>query len=195
MTESGFLTLIHTNPVNTALLERLPALGLHQCYLTAGCLFQTVWNHRSGKAPDADIRDYDVFYFDTDLSWEAEDAVIRRVDGCTRDLGVKVEVRNQARVHLWYAERFGRPRAPLTSSRDGIRGFLVECTCVGVGVRSGELYAPFGLDDLWNGILRPNPVNPEPELFRAKAESYRSRWLWLRVADGCNAIRGIGSRT
>ena len=182
ITGSDFLSLIRANPANAALLERLPALELGQCYLTAGCLFQTVWNHRSNKAPDADILDYDIFYFDTDVSWGAEDTVIRRVDFCTRDLGVKVEVRNQARVHLWYEERFGHKRAPLQSSRDGVRGFLVECTCVGVNVQSGELYAPFGLDELWNGILRPNPVHPEPELFRAKAESCRLRWPWLRVA-------------
>jgi hypothetical protein len=53
------------------------------------------------------VKDYDVFYFDdSDLSWDAEDAVIRRVQEAVADLGVTVEVKNQARVHLWYEQRF-----------------------------------------------------------------------------------------
>lgn len=178
-----FLPLIRTNPANAALLERLPALGLEQCYLVAGCLFQTIWNHRGGKAPCANIHDYDVFYFDRDLSWDAEDAVIQHAAELFGDLNVRLEVRNQARVHLWYEQRFGRPRTPLRSSREGIDNFLVECTCVGIDVETGRLYAPYGLDDLWNGVLRINPLHPDPELFTAKAAGYRARWPWLTVID------------
>jgi len=181
LTTNQFLSLVRTNPVNAALLERLPELGLDQCYLVAGCLFQTVWNQRSGKAPGADIHDYDVFYFDTDVSWEAEDAVIRRAATLFGDLDVEIEIRNQARVHLWYEQRFGRPRPPLTSSRDGIGGFLVECTCVGIEAATGRLHAPHGLDDLWHGILRINPANPELDLFTPKAASYQARWPWLTI--------------
>ena len=43
------------NPHNAALLERLPFLGLPDAWLVAGCLFQTVWNLRSGLAPTAHI--------------------------------------------------------------------------------------------------------------------------------------------
>jgi hypothetical protein len=79
------------NPINAAILERLPQLRLEQCYLTAGCLFQTVWNQRSGYEPQAMIKDYDVFYFDeSDLSWKAEDAVIQRANVLFQDLGISV---------------------------------------------------------------------------------------------------------
>ena len=44
-----------------------------------GCLVQTVWNVLTGRAVDYGINDYDVFYFDPDTSWEAEDAVIRKL--------------------------------------------------------------------------------------------------------------------
>jgi hypothetical protein len=51
---------------------------------------------------------YDIFYCDDrELSWEAEDRVIRLVEETVADLPIRVEVRNQARVHLWYRERFG----------------------------------------------------------------------------------------
>jgi hypothetical protein len=60
-------------------------------FLTAGCLFQAVWNLRSGKAAHADIKDYDIFYFDDgDLSWDAEDAVIREASALLGDLQVSI---------------------------------------------------------------------------------------------------------
>ncbi len=165
------------NPVNCALLSRLPSLQLNQCHLTAGCLFQAMWNRLSGQPPDWGVKDYDVFYFDSqDLSWEAEDAVIQRVQKLCDDLGVTIEVKNQARVHLWYEQRFGSPYPQLVSARDGIDRYLVACTCVGIDVASGEFYAPNGLQDLCSGILRINPRNRHPMLFQQKAGQYRARW-------------------
>jgi uncharacterized protein len=174
-----------SNPANAALLSRLPSLALGQCYLTAGCLFQTVWNRSSGQAANWGVKDYDVFYFDErDLSWDAEDAVIQRVAALAGDLGIRVETRNQARVHLWYEQRFGAGYPKLASTRDGINRYLISCTCVGIEVVSGELYASNGLQDLESGVLRMNPSNPRPNLFRQKAENYRARWPWLTIADG-----------
>jgi hypothetical protein len=42
----AFIACTRTDPVNAALLDRLPALGLPQGHLTAGCLFQAWWNRR-----------------------------------------------------------------------------------------------------------------------------------------------------
>lgn len=176
------VSLARDNPVNRVLLETLPALNLRECHLAAGCLFQAVWNRRSGRPAEWGVKDYDVFYFDdSDLSWEAEDAVIRRVQAATSGLGVHVEVRNQARVHLWYEQRFRAPYPVLHSARDGIDRYLVACTCVGIEVASGELYAPDGLGDLAAGMLRMNPRHPMPEMFMDKARSYQARWAWLRI--------------
>ena len=171
------------NPLNAELLTRLAALALPQCYLCAGSVFQATWNLASGRSADWGVKDYDVFYFDDrDLSWEAEDDVIQRVHASTADLGVQVEVRNQARVHLWFADRFGASYPQLKSTRDGIDRYLVACTCVGIEVATGEVYAPDSLRDLADGVLRLNLRQPAPELFRAKAESYHARWPWLTIA-------------
>lgn len=100
-TPDGFIDLALTNPSNAAILERLEELGTRDTWLVAGCLFQTVWNVLSGQPPAVHINDYDIFYFDgDDLSFEAEDRVIRRAVQLFRDIDAKVEVRNQARVHL-----------------------------------------------------------------------------------------------
>jgi hypothetical protein len=183
MTPSEFSRAVRRNWGVAALLGCLPDLGLPQCHLVAGCLFQTVWNLRSGRAPDSGIRDHDVLYWDADTSWGAEDDAIRRAAALGAEIDLTVEVRNQARVHLWYESRFGAPCPPLGSARAGVDRFLVAGTAVGIAADAGEVYAPFGLGDLAEGVLRMNPRHPRPALFRAKAEDYRTRWPWLRIVE------------
>lgn len=51
-----------------------------------------------------------MFYHDpSDLSHEAEDRAIRAAQALYADLPVRVELRYQARVHLWFEGRFGVP--------------------------------------------------------------------------------------
>lgn len=188
MTPHQFRHLALTNPVNAALMERLPSLRLGDCWLVAGCLYQAVWNKAAGRAAGWGVKDYDIFYYDPDTSWEAEDIAIRRADALFADLGVTVELRNQARVHFWYPQRFGRTIAPIPSAQAGIDGFLVACTCVGLSAE-GVLYAPYGLEDLAAGILRPNPRTPDPVQYRLKVESYRARWPHLR--EGITTKEGL----
>ena len=131
--EQRFVRDVLANRHNKAILERWERLGLPQGWLVAGCLFQTVWNLRSGAPAEARIKDYDIFYFDaTDLGEEAERQVQARVQDVLGDLGVEVEAKNQARVHLWYAAHFGHPYPQLQSATDGIDRFLVPATCVGL---------------------------------------------------------------
>lgn len=183
LTPERLVTIAMTNPINAQIAERLPSLGLSQCMLTAGCLFQAVWNHHSDLPPESGVKDYDIFYFDTDLSWEAENDVIVRTRQLFHDLDAKVDIKNQARVHLWYGERFGRAYPQLESTKDGIDRYLVAGTCIGLDPGTGELYAPYELDDVALGYLRPNPKNIQPDLFHQKATSYQSRWSWLRIVQ------------
>lgn len=129
-------------------------MGLKDFSLTAGCLFQTLWNQLSSKSPEWGIKDYDVFYLYKGLLWEAEDRAAQAVKRATADLPIKVEIKNQARVHLWYRERFGGDYPQLASSRSGIDLYLISFTSVGIDVQDGELYAPNRLSDLAAGVLR-----------------------------------------
>lgn len=183
MTDEDLLAIAAQVPANARLLDVLPGLDLPQAHLAAGCLFQPVWNRRSGRAPGWGIKDFDVFYFDEDLSWEAEDAVIRQASALLGPLADRVEIRNQARVHLWYERRFGRAIAPLQSAREGIDRFLIPCTSIGIELKTRQVYAPNGLEEMSKGILRPNPHTGEFDLFLAKARDYRSRWPWLTIVE------------
>ena len=173
---------------NTVLLEvlsRTAGLALPGWYVTAGCLYQTVWNVVTGRPPTAGIKDYDVFYFDdADLSWEAEDRVIVAARREFAGLPVEVEVRNEARVHLWYEEKFGVPCPPHDSTEAAIDSFAATTCCLGVRLEAGgrwRIYAPHGLADVFNLLVRPNPVLAPREVYEAKAARWREQWPPLTV--------------
>ena len=170
------------DPVCAAVLERMPELGLSEWWLTAGAVFQNVWNALSGLPPGTGIKDYDVFYFDeSDLSWEAEDRIIRAAAELFADIGATIEIRNEARVHLWYEERFGKAISPFTSARDAIDSFAATACCVAL-TRDGQridLYAPFGLDDTIAMHLKPNRRMAPRSVYETKATQYQTRWPQL----------------
>src|SRR5438270_9024423 len=87
-------------------------------------------------------------------SWDAEDVVIRRGAELFADLPVPVEIRNEARVHLWYTDRFAAPAPPpFRSTTEAIDAFAAVCCSVGVTLdsRGGpRVYAPYGLADLFD---------------------------------------------
>lgn len=172
---TAFIRDISLNSANAHILARWEELDLPNAWLVAGCLFQTIWNLRTGRSPGSGIKDYDIFYFDaSDLSESNEQQAQAKANAVFSDLGVTIEVANQARVHVWYPRYFARPYPELASVEDGIKRFLVLETCV--GVRPGQCHAPFGLAGVYAGTLSPNPLTPYPELFAEKVASYRERW-------------------
>lgn len=184
MNQSEFLALALRNPINKTIADELLELALPDAWIVSGCLVQTAWNGQTGRAVDYGIADYDVFYFDADISWQAEDAVIRRMQDRLAHLGVKVEVRNQARVHLWYPQKHALPYPPLRCSTEGIDRFLTKNTQVGIRrARDGyEVYAPNGFGDIADMIVRPNPgANFSKANYEAKAARWKTLWPEIRV--------------
>ena len=184
MNQDEFLAAALRNPVNKAIADELFRLALPGAWIVSGCLVQTVWNVLTARAVDHGIADYDIFYFDPDTSWAAEDAVIRRLQNSFAALGVTIEARNQARVHLWYAEKHGLPYPPLACSTEGIDRFLTKNTQVGLR-RAGdgyEVYAPNRFDDIANMIVRPNPgPNFSAANYGNKAARWKKLWPELTV--------------
>src|SRR6266566_9263502 len=96
--------IVRSAPSLMRVLTTARDLNLPEWLVMSGAVYQRVLNHLTGRAPDYGIRDYDFGYFDpSDVSYEAEDAVIRRVAAAFDEpLKSTVEVRNQARVHRWF---------------------------------------------------------------------------------------------
>ena len=184
MNRDEFLAAALQNPVNKTIADELFRLALPDAWIVSGCLVQSAWNVLTKRAVDYGINDYDVFYFDPDTSWEAEDAVIRRLQGRLTKLGVKVEVRNQARVHLWYPQKHGLPYPALRSSSEGIDRFLTKTTQVGIRCTQDryDIYAPYGFEDIAEMIVRPNPgTNFSRAIYEAKAARWKALWPEITV--------------
>src|SRR5665213_2016649 len=184
MNTDAFLSLALRNPVNGAIADELLHLALPDAWIVSGCLVQTAWNALTNRAVDYGIADYDMFYFDPDFSWQAEDAAIRALRDRLAHLGVTIELRNQARVHLWYPEKHRLPYPPLRCATEGIDRFLTRNTQIGIR-RMGdgyEVYAPNGFDDVATMIVRPNAcANFSAANYMAKAARWKELWPELTV--------------
>lgn len=187
---SAFAQMVLSNPVIETIVERMPRLDVAGCYLAAGALFQTVWNCLDGRDPRTGIADYDLNYFEGgDLSWAAEDRVIRRARDLFADLDVEVdvdvdvEVRNEARVHLWYEARPGVACPPYQSTEAAISTFPNTSSCFGIrpGPDGLVVFAPFGFGDLFAMRTRPNPVLAPRAVYEAKTARWRTEWPRLTV--------------
>ena len=191
---AGLRALLTRNPTLVEVLTRAAMLDLPDWYLVAGCLYRTVWNVVTGRPPESGILDYDLAYFDSsDVSWHAEDEVIQAGCRLFGDLPAPVQIRNQARVHLWYEEKFGVPCPPHDCAEAAIDTFEATTACLGLRLEPGgrwRVYAPHGLGDVFNLVVRPNPVLAPRHVYRAKTTRWRQQWPslivlpWPAHADG-----------
>lgn len=170
------------NRTNLDILARAPDLGVRDWWLTAASLTPTVWNLRSGRAAHQGVRDYDLAYFSEDTSREAEEEVARAAARVFAGLDGTVTVRNQARTHLWYGERFGVGYPPLTTASEGLLREPANAATIGMkctGADFFDIYAPLGLGDVWDMVARPNRALPLAHVY----EELTARWLarWPRL--------------
>lgn len=183
--EQKLAAILAASPSVMAVLEAARAAGLPDWRLFSGAVYQTVWNALTGRAPDYGIADYDLAYFDGgDLSAESEAARGQAVRvRLAAALAPRVEVVNQARVHLWFESEFGRPYPALASTDESLERSLSRAHGVGVRLEHDgtlSIAAPFGLADIFALELRPADPAQIP-LHRRKAESVTARWPEVAV--------------
>jgi hypothetical protein len=176
---------VRADAIAEAILARAGALTMPGWALTAGAIYQNVWNALTGRPPGHSVKDYDLAYYDAaDLSFEAEDAVIRRCAAAFADLPKPVEVRNQARVHLWFEARFGYAKPPYQSTGDAIANYAAPAHMVALRREadgSHTLLAPRGLDDVFAMEIAPASAQAHTADFAQKSRRMQAVWPELRV--------------
>lgn len=175
-----FEDIIRDSPIVMRALEQARELAAPDWRLVSGALYQTVWNALTDRPDGYGLKDLDIAYFDdSDLSWDAEDVVIKRADVVFAGGAVPVEVRNQARVHLWFEERFGDPYAQLGSTDECLERYTTIAHAVGVRLEADgalDVAAPFGLDDIFALRVRANPKCVTPGNYAEKAARAKATW-------------------
>ncbi|MGW8140533.1 nucleotidyltransferase family protein [Sphingomonas sp. 67-41] len=138
--------LAETHPIISEILKRWSAISLPDAWLSGSIIAQARWNESFGFDPLHGIADADLVYFDPmELSETAEAEISRKISEIFHDLPVKMDVKNQARVHEWYRSKFGYSIAPYRSAVAAIATFPTTAAAVGIRNEGGlQIVAPFG---------------------------------------------------
>jgi len=182
---SALAKIVQSDAALMAILRAARDLELPDAWLVSGAIYQTIWNTLTGRPHGYGIRDYDLIYFDgADLSYEAEDRVIKRVNAALPALAERIEVRNQARVHLWYETRFGRPYQALSCSLESLISYAAKTHAVAVRLSADsglEIHAPFGLANIFSMRLVPNTAMDNRATHEEKGARMKALWPELEV--------------
>ncbi len=161
------------------------SLGLASWCIGAGAVRNMVWDSLHHRPSPSALPDIDLAYFDPDdLSAEHDRALQARL--ALLAPGLPWEVTNQAGVHLWFERYFGRPVEPLASLQDGVATWPEYATAVGLWLGADDsigVIAPHGLGDLFDCVIRHNPVRASVANFRQRLETkrYQERWPQVRI--------------
>lgn len=176
---------LEQNETIKRILELAPQLQMPNWYLGAGCIAQTAWNMHHEFDLTHGIKDYDLVYYDSsDITQEGENSYIEKGRDYFRGLPIEVEIKNEARVHLWYEKHFGISIRPYKSIEEAINTWPTTATSVAVKYNSkGEfiIYAPYGLNDLFGMIVRPNKTQITKEIYLKKVERWAKIWPMLTI--------------
>jgi hypothetical protein len=180
-----FLDIVSADPVVRAALVAAHDTALPDWLIVSGVLYNSVWNALTGRPPGYGTKDIDLFYFDsTDLSYDAEDVVISRSAPRFAGLPLPVEIRNQARVHLWYPQKYGSPCPQYSNAAHSVAYFASKTHAVGVRLSADaslELVAPFGVADIFAFRITPNHALDNRVTHERKGARAKAMWPQIIV--------------
>lgn len=161
------------------ILRTLRELQLPDWAIGAGFMRALVWNTLSSQKP-TQLEDVDVLFFDpTNLSKSSEKKIDQQLSKIKPD--VPWSAKNQARMHLR-----NKTKAAL-STEDAMRFWLETPTAVAARIDAKDkitILAPFGLDDLFQMIIRPTPAAlSKVDQFESRLDrkDWRQKWPDLKV--------------
>ena len=156
-------------------------LALPDCWVAAGFVRNCVWDFLHEHPASPLPQDIDVIWYDPEQATPAHDAVLEAALR-EQDNTLNWSVKNQARMHQRNADM------PYRSAADAMRYWPETATAVGVRLchrGAIEVAAPFGLDDLFELIVRPTerfqtekyPVFAE----RVRSKNWHAVWPGLKI--------------
>ncbi|MCU1719153.1 nucleotidyltransferase family protein [Pseudomonas sp. 5P_3.1_Bac2] len=184
--------ILTAEPLRLEVLRQVRDLNLPDCWVAAGFVRNAVWDHLHGFSAPTPLADIDVLWFDpAQASAEADarlEQALRRADNRHN-----WSVKNQARMHLRNAD------LPYASTTDAMRYWCETATAVGARLNPAdqlEIAAPFGLDDLFQLLVRPTPrfADDKQTIYaeRLRTKNWPATWPKLRCVEAARAERGQG---
>lgn len=167
--------ILAASPVGEV-LPAIAAVGLPDWWLAGGAVRNTVWRALFGPECGLRIKDFDVAFFDA--AGDRAQELAAKAQLSAQFPQYEFDVKNQASFAVWRAGR-----QTYTSSEDGVANWLHTATAVGVridGAGQWQVFAPYGLDDLFQGIIRPSPAHTANPDAQQKGEGFLAKCPMLK---------------
>lgn len=175
--------LLNADARRWQILQQVRDLRLPDCWVAAGFIRSAVWNHLHGHTPSTLPTDIDVIWFNPDNASLEQDIELE-AKLLSVDNTLNWSVKNQARMHLRNGDR------PYASATDAMAYWPETATAVAARLSANdkvEVAAPFGLDDLFDLIVRPvgRFRDEKKPLFmeRLQSKQWLTKWPDLTVVD------------
>ena len=177
-------------PCLRAIRECATKYGLTDWWLAGGAVRNTVWKKMYGDDCLLGIKDFDIAFFDRQSGREVEAQARAFLTGQFPEL--IFDVKNQASFGVWRDWHF-----VFESCEDGIAHWLHTATAVGLKLSAEgrgdsledqiEIFAPYGLSDLFTGVICATPYNRSSngpcEAASKKAQSFLAKCPRLNLVD------------
>ncbi|MFH7026280.1 MAG: nucleotidyltransferase family protein [Heteroscytonema crispum UTEX LB 1556] len=169
-------TLLANSPIATV-LPAITELNLPNWWLAGGAVRNTIWHSIFGKDCALFIKDFDIAFFDEQGNRSQELAA--KATLTNQFPNYQFDVKNQASFARW------RPGSTTyTSTENGITNWLHTATAVGVRLDTQgqwQFFTPYGLDDLFAGVIRPTPAHINNPDAQNKAAEFLQKCPCLRL--------------
>lgn len=183
------ISILSENKELMDVLDYISTLQMPNNYIAAGSVFQTIWNKMDNRDLNYNIKDIDVIYYnDKDLSPEKDLEYFKLINTYCKDkeYKYKIDVSNEARMHIWKAEMYGMDIEQYKSSEDAINKWIATVHAIGITKDSGKLkiYAPFGLSDIFSKTIRAikHKYNTK-DFYDNKVKSWKERFNGLTIIE------------
>ena len=155
-------------------------------YVMSGWPAQIVANYNLDRPLDTNVKECDIVYWESDLSAEREQAVIKLIESALADIDLPLDITNEARAHLWLPDYCGITIDPYPSIEAAITSMTETITCLGVRLDENDnliIFAPFGLNDIFGDIIRPVQDSPliSKEYYTERALGKQKRFPNLKI--------------
>ena len=183
------VTILKMNKDLICILDYLYELKMPNFYIAAGSIYQTIWNYYDNKPLNHGIEDIDIIYYDKDnLSKEKEDELENKIKDHLKILGLnyKIDIHNEARMHLWKKENENQFIDHYENSEDTIDQLLATIQAIGITKVNNhiKIYAPYGLSDIFGRTIRPiKHKNNSKNLYAKKSVSWSKRFDDLNILE------------
>lgn len=183
------ISILKQNKELMSILTYVEKLKLPNFYISAGSIFQTVWNYYDNKPLNYGIKDIDIIYFNkNDLSVDTDLNYYKKIKEYSdkQKYNYEIDVSNEARMHIMKKEKYNIVIEPYISSEDAMDKWIATVHSIGITKINDELkiYAPYGLSDIFSRTVRPiKHKDNSKELYDKKVSSWKERFDNLNIIE------------